>query len=243
MKLRIINSVFYALVAVLGIAIIAGQLYASLVALSKPWSYAPRLVWPWLWPALAFGIAGCVAFGASRLSAGRKLGLAPYALLLGLTALSASARRAAPIPQRPHPDEAVVHLLARAEIAANEFYAQNAAYPLDVSQLTQSWPAHLQDMGYRQRGALRLKSRLWLHENAIDAAYRPLPQVRPGDLVYAVDSARRRYWLTAFVLDPSGRLVAATTTGKRMLLGSGRDGRPASRNDPLFPEYPNKKAL
>lgn len=243
MKLRIINSIFYASIAVLGIAIISGNIYASFLALTKPWSYAPKLAWPWLWLLLALGLSGTMAFGASRMAAGRKLGLLPYALLLALTVLAASARRAAPVPQRPHPEEAVMHLLARAEIAANELYSKDSGYPLDVSQIVQSWPAQLQDMGYRQRGARRLKSRIWLQEDAIDAAYRPLPQIRPGDLVYSVDSARRRYWLTAFVLDPSGRLVAATSAGKRVLLGVGREGRPAARNDPLFPEYPNKKAL
>lgn len=243
MKLRVINSLVYLSAAVLGIAVIARPLELSIRALTQQWSHTPGLVWPWLWPALALGILLVVASAASRLASDVPAGMLRYGILLALTVLAIGARRGAPTPSHPAPEEAVAHLLARVEASANEAYAREGVYPAASEVLESTWPARLRNMGYRTRGAQPLRSRVLVRHDALEPALRPPPGVRPGDIVYAVDAPRRRYWITAFVLDENGRVVVSTGPGGKALLGSGREGRPASRLDPLFPEYPNKAPM
>lgn len=243
MRLRILNSLVYAFIAVVALAVIARPLRDAFVAITAPWSYAPGLVWPWLWPALAAGIALTVASIATRLASRHPVGIVRYGLLLALAAISGAARRGAPAPTLPSPGEAVSHLLARVEAAANEGYVRDGVYPVDASVLEATWPERLREMGYRGRGAVPLRSRVHVRTGALDPVFRPPPGTRPGDIVYAVDELRGRYWVTAFVLDRTGRLVAATGSGKKTLMGAGREGRPANRLDPLFPEYPNKAPM
>lgn len=243
MKLRILNALVYLSIAVVALAVIARPLRDAMVAITATHSYAPGLVWPWLWPALAAGVTLTVGSIATRVTSKLPVGITRYLVLLALAALSGAARRGAPSPSLPSPGEAVSHLLARVEAAANEGYVRDGVYPVEAAVLEATWPERLRAMGYRSRGAVPLHSRVVVRTGALDPVFRPPPGTRPGDIVYAVDERRGRYWVTAFVLDRSGRLVAATGAGKRTLMGAGRDGRPASRLDPLFPEYPNKTPM
>ena len=135
---------------------------------------------------------------------------------------------------------ALAHLVARVEAAADQAWADERRYPLDAAVLSRDIPPVLRDLGFRRRGARALLSRVTVVPQATGPVYVPPEELRPGDVVFAVDGGRAAYWITGFRLE-RGRLRPFTTDG-RVVVAAGRQGRPASRLDPLFPEYPRKSA-
>jgi hypothetical protein len=166
------------------------------------------------------------------------VGLARYVALLLAAALALAARRALPTPRRPPVADAQLHLLARLEAAADQAFGRSQQYPTDAAPLEASLPDELRRLGFFARGARPLESAVVVVGGVDGPVLRPPGEVRPGDLVFATDPARRRYWITAFVLDRRGRAAPAVDEAGRVRVAAGADGRASSRLDPLFPEYP-----
>lgn len=240
MKLRILNALLYFALTVIALSTIAAPLRAALGALVSRYSYAPDLRAPALWIGLAAVLLALVADIGRRLASGRRAGLPRYAALLVLTAAAIGAVKALPPPARVPVSEALGHLLARTELAADRAFAQDHRYPVDPAVLAADFPDFVRAQGFHARGARSLESRLHVVEGAFEPVFRAGDEIRPGDLVFAVDSSRTRYWLTAFTLDRKGAVVPYSDGRGRILVATGADGRPASRLDPLFPEYPTK---
>lgn len=239
-RLRVINALVYYAVAVGALALIAAPLRASFRTLVREWSYAPGLAWPWLWLSLAGGVLLLVLEITRRAVRGLPVGMWRYAALLLLTLGCLAARRSVPVPPRPALQDGMAQLLARVEAAADEAWARDRTYPEDPARLEGQWPHRLRDLGFRGRFGRAVHSRVVVVKDAYDPALRPPPGTRPGDVVFALDATRRRFWATAFVLDRHGRLTPASGAGGRALIAAAWEGRPASRRDPLFPEYPNR---
>lgn len=240
MRLRFVNAFIYAGIAVLTASIIGYPLRMAWQAATRRYAYTPDLDAPWVWLALGVALAAVVASTAGRLLQGRRAGLIRYAALIGVLALAFASRRMANAPVRPTVEDALSHLVARVEIAADASFAREKLYPSNIDALTKQWPDELTDIGYFQRGAVLLRSRLSVVENTYGPVLAAPAHVRPGDVVFALSADRKRYWLTAFVLDRAGRIVPFADSAGRVIVASAFEGRPASRLDPLFPEYPNK---
>lgn len=241
MRLRLVNALVYAALAVFASATLAPRFRDAFAALVLPYAHASTLRLPGLWLVLAFVLAGLVALAARRLLLGESPGRRLYvALLLGV-ATSVAATRLVPNARRPDPREALDHLLARTEGAADAAFAREGRYPADAGLLTADWPPLLRETGFRARPGVLLESRLHVVPGATGPVLRATDAVRPGDLVFALSADARRYWLSAFVLDPVGR-VKVLSSGGRTLVVAGADGKPSIHTDPLFPEYPHRKA-
>jgi hypothetical protein len=206
----------------------------------KRYSYVPDLDAPYIWLALGLALVIAIATTAGRLLQGRRAGLIRYGMLIAVLAASFAARKLITVPERPTVYDALSHLVARTELAADAVFQREKHYPVEVQALTPQWPDELRSMGYYHRGGRPLRSRLFVVTETYGPVFVAPAEARPGDLVFAVSSDRRRYWLTAFVLDRSGRIVPFADAAGRAVVASAADGRPASRLDPLFPEYPNK---
>jgi hypothetical protein len=153
---------------------------------------------------------------------------------------SFAARRSVTPPARPTVEDGLSHLVARAELAADAVFSRTKRYPDAPAALTPEWPPDLLDLGFYQRGALPFRSALHVLPDVYGPALVAPPQTHPGDVVFALTPDHRHYWLTAFVLNAFGRVVPLTDASGRAIVASAVDGHPASRLDPLFPEYPNK---
>lgn len=243
MRLRLLNALFYGTLAVVGAAALAPRLVPAARALVRRWTYAPELVLPGLWLALGGLLAVTLLLCARQLLAGRPVGLARYVALLLAVALALAARNGVTPPRRPVVGDALLHLLARVEATADRRHAGTARYPDEPAVLEAGLPDELRTLGYWRRGALPLESEVKVVVDADGPVLSPPPDLRPGDLVFAVDAARRRYWITAFVLDRRGRLALSVDASGRARFAAGADGRASSRLDPLFPEYPRPLPL
>jgi hypothetical protein len=240
MKLRIINAVLYTAMALFAASIIGAPLRLALRAITQRYSYTPDLEAPWVWVMLGLALVVAIASTAGRLVQGRRAGLIRYAMLIGVLAMSFAARKLVPAPSRPTVTDALSHLIARSELAADASFSREKRYPVDIDALTPQWADEIRDMGYFRRGGRLLRSRLFVVSETYGPVLVAPADARPGDVVFAVSSDRKRYWMTAFVLDRAGRLAPFTDSAGRAVVASAFDGRPASRLDPLFPEYPNK---
>jgi len=240
--LRVVNSLVYAALAVGAASALATPLAAAVGAIVRRWSYAPGLALPWLWPALALALAAAVGDAARRIVAGERLGLRRYASLLLLCAVCVAARRLVSAPPVPGVLDALEHLAVQAEGAAARAWDAGHRYPVDAEPLQAALAEDLRRMGFRSRGGFAVATRVHVHAGAVEPELRPPEGTAPGDLVYAVDAARRRCWITAFALDSRGRVIPALDEAGRAVVLSAADGRAASRTDPYFPEYPRKSA-
>lgn len=240
MVLRLINWVLYAALATFGLASISPHVIAAARALVRPFSYAPNLVWPWLWLLLAAGVTGLLADATRRMLRGSRVGLRRYASLLVLVGLCLGARRMLEPPARPSVTDALEHLVARVELEQDAAYARDKRYVTDAAQLQTVLPARLAEMGYFRRGLRRLHSQVHVVSPSAEPVLRAPDDVRPGDLVVALDSRARRYWITPYRLDARGRVAPLLDPRGRVVVASAADGRATSRLDPLFPDYPRR---
>lgn len=239
MVVRVLNAGVYGGLAVLATSALAGPLVPAVKALGRPFSHAPQLAAPWLWPLLAFAVAFGVADGIRRLASGRPLGLWRYGALLALVGVSLAAVRFVRPEPRPVALDGISHLIARVEATASEGWARDRRYPAEAQRYEAALPARLRDLGFRRRGGVLLHSRVHVLTGS-GPALRPTDGVRPGDVVVVLDQDRRRYWITGFQLDRRGRMTPVGDRRGRALIAAAVEGRPGSRLDPLFPEYPNR---
>jgi hypothetical protein len=243
MRLRLVNGLVYAGLAALAIAVIATPVVGSFRACVDRFSYAPDLALPWLWLGLLFAVLLLFADVARRLARGHRVGMHRYALLLGLVAASLAARRMVESPARPAVADGLAHAVARVEVAADQAFSRDHFYPFDPSALDGDLPDAVRDLGFRERGALPLRTRVRVRGDALEPLFVATADTRPGDVIFSVDRSRTRYWVTAFTLDRRGRTVPVSDGAGRLLMGAGADGQPRSRLDPAFPEYPRRLPL
>lgn len=238
--LRVINALTYGFFAALGAALLARPLLASVRALVSRFSYVPDLILPWLWMGFAVALFLTVADVARRLLARRRVGMLRYATLLVVVGLIGAARKSAAAPARPTVDDALAHIVARVEGAADAYWARHDRYPSEPEVLEKDLPELVRDLGFRQRGARALQGQVRVVPDASGPVFIAPDDVRPGDTVFAVSADARTYWITAFALSATGRPTPHTGRGGRVLVASGRNGHASSRLDPLFPDYPSK---
>lgn len=241
MRLRLITTLVYAALAFVGVATIAQNVRFALVAVVNPYSYEPDLVWPWLWLAIVAGLGFAFADAVRRIAAQSRVGMARYASILLLLGIAFLARKNVTAPARPTIDDGAAHLVARVEVAEDAAYDETHTYTDDKARATQQWPPELRDLGFFRRGGLLLRSRLFVEQDGSGPALAPPDDVRPGDVVLVLSSDRQSYWITVFRLDMGGRITPVVDERGRALVASAEKGHPASRLDPLFPEYPNKE--
>lgn len=242
MGLKLASGLVYAALAAFAVALVAAPLGDALRALGRPFSYAPDLTWPWLWLSLAASVTLLVGDVARRLAGGGKVGMARYLVLLGLLATSLAARKTVAPPRRPTVEDGLAHAMARVELAADQAFATDHRYPGQAGRLKVELPALVQDLGFFERGAVALPTRVVVRPDALEPVLAP-GKARPGDVVFAVDGTFQRYWITAFTLDRRGRVAALTDGAGRVVVVAGAFGHPRSRLDPVFPEYPHKLPL
>ncbi len=242
MKLKLAAGLVYVAFALFAFVALAPKLIPSAAVILGRYSYAPNLSLPYLWLALALLLALGVADVVRRLARSRRVGLARYALLLVFSGASVGATRLLRAPRRPSVTDGLTAAVARTAFAADRAFARDHAYPADVQALRLRLPAAVRHLGFRSRGALPLPTRVAVVPDALEPVLVAPPGVGPGALVLAVDRARRRYWVTAFGLDPGGRVRVVVDAG-RLLLAEGIDGEPRSRLDETFPIYPHKMPL
>ncbi len=240
MALRLLTGLIYALLAFLGVATIGSQLRLSLAAAIHRYSYVPDLSFPWVWIGLACALALVLADALRRLFAARRAGMARYALILLLLGFCFLARKVLITPLRPTIDDGAAHLVARVELAADAVYSQTKEYTDDAERLTEQWPPELRSLGFFRRGGLLLRSRLTIVHDGYGPQLVAPPDVRPGDVVLVLSGDRKSYWITCFRLDRNGRITPVIDERGRVVVATAANGRPASRLDPLFPEYPHK---
>jgi hypothetical protein len=239
-RLRLVTGLIYALLAFLGVATIGTEVRLALAALIHRYSYLPDLTHPWVWVGLAAALALALADALRRLLAGSRVGMARYAAILLILGFCFLARKVLVTPSRPTINDGVAHLVARVEVAADAVYNASKEYTDDTERLTEQWPPELRSLGFFGRGGLPLRSRLSvLHDGAGPELVAP-PEVRPGDVVLVLSRDRKSYWITCFRLDRAGRVAPVTDERGRVVVATAANGRPASRLDPLFPEYPHK---
>jgi hypothetical protein len=240
MRWKLAAGLVYATFGAVGVGFIAAPVSAAMEAWVQPFAYVPTLAAPGLWPVLAGALVVLVADVTRRLFAGGRPGLVRYALLLALVAAAFTARRLVQAPRRPLVRDGLSGAIARVERAADLHFGRHGRYPTDSALLAAELPAALRDLGFFRRGARPLTTRVRVLEGAVEPMLAPDAETLPGDVVFALDQTGRRYWLTAFTLDPRGRLRVLTDEAGRALLAAGADGLPRSRLDPLFPDYPRK---
>ncbi len=239
-RLRLLNALVYAGLALFAIASVAAPLLSAVRVITRPYSYAPNLTLPWFWVALAAFVCAAIFDGSRRIAAGQRAGLPRYVAILLAVGLALSAGRMLQPPRRPIVEEALAHLVARAELAASAAYSRDKHYPDSPAPLLDQWLPELRALGYYQRWARPLRSELIIAPNATGPVFIAPAGTQPGDVVLALSADRQHYWLTAFVLDKMGRVALLLDHGGRALVASASEGHVASRLDPLFPEYPNK---
>jgi hypothetical protein len=242
MKWKLASGIVYALFAIAGFAVIATPLRTSLGALIRPHSYAPGLVWPWFWPLLAAALLAAVADVMRRLMAGGRPGLPRYILLLALVATAFASTRLVRPPARATVRDGLSLALAHVEQAADRAYGDHGTYPERPEELARELPVTVRSLGFFARGGRALSTRVTVVGGASEPVLTPTPDTRPGDVVVALDAARKRYWITAWTLDARRRLRPLTDDAGRAIMAAGASGLPRSRLDPLFPDYPRKLA-
>lgn len=240
MIVRLLNILIYALFTGIGGALLARPLFASVRAVVRPYSLEPDLAAPWLWIALALLLFLAFADVVRRLLARRRVGLARYLALLVLVALIGAFRKGVTASLRPGVDDALANFVARVELSASKSWERDGRYPQDARLLSQNVPALVRDLGFRKRGARSVRGEVIVVQDTHGPVLAPIEGVDPGDVVFAVDPERRSYWVTAFTLGRQGFPTAYMGPRGRVFVATGRDGQPATRLDPLFPEYPNK---
>lgn len=238
--MRVFNALVYALFAALGAALLAPPLFGSVHALVHRYSYLPDLTLPWLWLVFAAALFFALTGVTRRVLARQRVGIFRYAVLLALVGLIGAARKGVSAPARPSVDDALANTVARVENTAVREWERNGRYPSDASVLEKDLPDIVRDLGFRQRGAFALRSRVVVVAGAQGPVFIAPDDVHPGDTVFAVSADAQAYWITAFELGATDRPAPHTGRGGRVLVASGRSGRASSRQDPLFPNYPNK---
>lgn len=240
--LRALNALLYAAAAVAGATALAPPLLEATRAVVRPFAYAPDLNGPWVWFVLAGALLAALTVVARRIAAGERVGLLRYGILLGVAGACIAARRGVPIPLRATVADGLGQLIARVEHNANAAFERDRVYPLSTEVLEAEVPEYVRDLGYRSRGARALLSTVHVVQGASGPVLRAPEGIRPGDAVFAVDDARQRCWITAFRLDRTGRISPILDNGGRAVVATGVQGRPSSRLDPLFPDYPHQSA-
>ncbi len=243
MRLKLASGLVYAALAAFGFAALAAPLVGSLGALVRPYSYAPDLTLPWLWIGLAAALLLLITDVTRRLAAKAKVGMTRYALVVAVAVASLGARHLLAPPPRPTVRDGLSAALARVALAADRAFQRDHAYPTTPAGLERDLPAAVLDLGFRARGAAVLPTRVVIRPDALEPVLAPDRRLAPGEVVFAVDRSRRRYWLTAFTLDGRGQVAVLADETGRTAFAEGIDGKPRSRLDESFPVYPHKVPL
>ncbi|RMG12570.1 MAG: hypothetical protein D6729_16320 [Deltaproteobacteria bacterium] len=189
---------------------------------------------PWLWPAIF--VVAVVYAGALLADVGLGLLRTPrwlHATLMGAFIAAVLGAVYDPAPGRRTPAEIheaapqvqVDYVLDQAEAALRAYYKQHERFPTEPEVLQQ---ALVDEVGAPLLGVWR---RRWLARvpwvvEVFPKAKGPITRVPagtpPGTLLYAVDAARRRYWLTA---------VSGEGAPTRPCIAAGPNGSPLVRTN------------
>lgn len=239
MALKLASGVVYVGLSAGALGLVGGPLRQALGAVWSPFAYAPDLEAPWLWIGFALAVCALVAGVVRRLADGRKAGMGRYVALVVAVAGAVTARRGLEPPPRMSIEDGLTHAIARAELAADAAFAKDKRYPATAEALAVELPGPVRTLGFWRRGARRLPTRIIVKPGALEPVLSAEGR-SPGDVVVAIDDGGTRYWITAFTLLRGGRVGPLVDRAGRVVMATGLGGRPRSRLDPAFPDYPNK---
>jgi hypothetical protein len=241
MGLRAVIGAVYVGLATLGLGLIGGPLGSAIQALGREHSYAPDLTLPWLWISLGAAVCAVVTDVVRRLASGARVGLPRYVTLVLAVAACLVARRALDAPRRATAADGLGYVMARVELAAGQAFSRDQRYPDQPAPLSPDLPATVAHLGFWRRPAVAAPTHVTVTQGALEPVLSPAGR-SPGEVVFAVDASRSRYWITSFTCDARGRVRPLTDAGGRVVVATGSGGRPRSRLDPGFPDYPRKLA-
>jgi len=237
--LRVGSLTVYALLATGGMGALAPGVASAWRALVRPYAFEPTLSHPWVWLSLCAVLLGLVWTLGRRQREGRRAGLKLYAGQLAAVAATLLLRRLDTPPVRASSDEALRHAVARAVAALQERYGSDGRYPADASLPGFALPEVARFTGLYRRGLRPLETRVVVRTSGSEPLLVDDGQ-GPASVVVVLDDARQRFWVTAWGLDPAGRVAPLLDGGGRVLTAAGASGRPLSNVFQGFPDYPRK---